>query len=198
MSPLVPHHPVPSTPSLWERLGWGPTRVQGRCHPMGQTQQQDPHPHHHLPRFTWMVLAMQVRMVHVWAMQAGMVRWMMQVDDAGGRCVCRQCRQGCGQAGTSRWLPWVGDGLLLPGKAPETATPHAQRAAFQKDLQTSVLLSRRSARRCLCLRFTGWDLARPLLCFSLGLWLIFFSLYEERLKGEQKVCTPERCAGDRS
>lgn len=78
MSPLVPHHPVPSTPSLWERPGWGPSRVQGRCRPMGQTQQQDPHPCHHLPWFTWMVLAMQVRMVHVWAMQAG----MMQVDDA--------------------------------------------------------------------------------------------------------------------
>lgn len=120
--------------------------------------------------------------------------------DAGGfcrrRCMCRQCRQGCGQAGTSRWLPWLSDGLLLPGKAPQAATPNTRRAAGHMDLQTPVPLSRRQAGRCLCLRFTGSDPAYPLLCLTLG--LCCFSLCEEGLKGAEMVCAPRRCTGDRS
>lgn len=88
-------------------------------------------------------------------------------------------RQGCGPAGASRWLPWLTDGLLLPGEVP--------RAAFHVDLHHRC--SARAVGRRQTLRFTGWDLASPL-HVKVG----FFFLLQG---GEEKVWTPRRFSGDR-
>lgn len=65
-----------------------------------------------------------------------------------------QCRQGCGPAGASRWLPWLTD-----GEVPEQH-PHPW-SCFHLDLPTSGLGREE-------MRFTAWHLASPPLHLRVG------------------------------
>lgn len=122
---------------------------------MGWTQQHDPPPCPELPWSVWVTLGVRAGMVLGW--DTG------REDPAGASggqgAVSGRCRQGCGPAGASRWLPWLTDGLLLPGGVPRAAT-HSPGSAFHMDLQHRC--SAKEVGRWETLRFTGWDLASPL------------------------------------
>lgn len=171
----------PSTSSLLESQGWGPTGRRRQCHPVGQTQKQDPSPMPWAPQFIWMMMAMEVCIMQVRRMQVG---------DADA-CLGNAGRD-VGKQVISRWLPWLGDGLLLPEKALKAATPHTQSAAFHT---TSVSTSGKEVGRegsLLGILWLGADVATSLPMAG------FFSLCEKGLKGEEKVWAPTRCAGDGS